>query len=77
MASGSQTPSGLQAPFRLIFWGFLAIAAFFLISEHWAHALPYLGLLPWLLLLACPILMYVMMRGMHGHDDDGQMGRKS
>lgn len=42
--------------------GFLAIAAFFLLSEHRAHAL---GLLPFALLLLCP-LMHVFMHGGHG-----------
>lgn len=41
---------------------FLAIAAFFLLSEHRAHAL---GLLPYLLLLACPLMHLLMHRG-HG-----------
>jgi len=35
------------------FLGFLAIAAFFLITEHQAHVL---GALPLLLLLLCPLL---------------------
>lgn len=41
---------------------FLAIAAFFLFSEHRAHAL---GFLPYLLLLACP-LMHMFHHGGHG-----------
>lgn len=45
---------------------FLAIAAFFLLSEHRAHAL---GYLPFLFLLACP-LMHVFMHG--GHDGHGR-----
>lgn len=48
--------------------GFLAIAAFFLITEHTAHVL---GALPWLLLAACP-LMHLFMHHGHGesaHDD--------
>ena len=46
--------------------GFLvlgAIAAYFLLSEHRAH---FIGSLPWLLLLACP-LMHVFMHD--GHAD--------
>lgn len=46
-----------------VFWGFLAIAAFFLLSEHRAHAL---GWLPWLILLACP-LMHLFGHGGHEH----------
>ncbi len=48
--------------------GFLAIAAFFLFSEHRAHAL---GALPFLLLLACPLMHIFMHRGHgkgHRHD---------
>ena len=37
----------------LICFGFLAIAGFFLWTEHRAHLL---GILPYLLLLLCPIL---------------------
>ena len=44
------------------FGGFFLVAAFFLLAEHRAHVLPYL---PWLILLACP-LMHVFMHGKHG-----------
>ena len=54
---------------------FLAIAGFLLVSEHRAHAL---GALPFLLLLACPLL-HLSMHGGHGghgsHDDTTQAGR--
>lgn len=43
---------------------FLAIAAFFLITEHTAHVL---GALPYLILLACPLLHFFMHRGHGGH----------
>lgn len=43
--------------------GFLAIAAFFLLSEHRAHAL---GILPYVLLLLCPLL-HLFGHGGHGH----------
>ena len=39
-----------------------AVAAYFLMSEHRAH---FFGALPFLLLLACP-LMHVFMHGGHG-----------
>ena len=42
--------------------GFLAVAAFFLWTEHRAHLL---GVLPFLLVLACP-LMHLFHHG-HGH----------
>lgn len=44
-----------------------AIAAYFLLSEHRAH---FLGALPLLLLLSCP-LMHVFMH--HGHDGHGSV----
>jgi hypothetical protein len=47
--------------------GFLAIAGFFLLTEHKAHVL---GVLPFLLLLACPLLHLF-----HGHH--GRHGRES
>lgn len=43
--------------------GFLAIALYFLFSEHRAH---FIGFLPFLLLAACP-LMHLF----HGHGDHG------
>jgi di/tricarboxylate transporter len=43
---------------------FLAIAAFFLLTEHRAHLL---GILPFLLLLLCPLLH--MFHGGHGGHD--------
>jgi len=55
----------------LAFLGFSAIAAYFLITEHRAHlalAVPYL---PWLLLLACP-LMHLMHHGHGGHGSGGE-----
>ena len=46
----------------------LAIAAFFLWTEHRAHLL---GALPYLLLLACPVMHLLMHRGHHrgAHQD--------
>jgi hypothetical protein len=55
------------------FWGsryalglivFGAIAAFFLLSEHRAH---FFGALPFLLLLACPLMHLFMHHGHGGH----------
>jgi hypothetical protein len=53
----------------IVLLGFLAVAAFFLLTEHTAHVF---GALPWLLLLACP-LMHLFMHGGHGHG--GHHGR--
>lgn len=54
-----------------IWLGFIAIAAFFLLSEHRAHAF---GFLPYLLLLACP-LMHLMHGGHGGHGGHEGHGR--
>ena len=47
--------------------GFLAIGAFFLLTEHRAHLF---GILPFLLVLACPLMhLFHGHGGHHGHDD--------
>ena len=46
----------------MVFIAFLAIAVFFLITEHTAH---FFGFLPYALLLLCPILHLFMHSG-HG-----------
>lgn len=43
---------------------FLAVATFFLWEEHKAHIL---GVLPYVLLLLCPIVHLLMHRGHNGH----------
>ncbi|MBK3404073.1 DUF2933 domain-containing protein [Methylorubrum populi] len=45
---------------------FLLIAGLYLLTEHQAHAF---GFLPWLLLLACPLL-HLVMHGGHGRKDE-------
>ncbi|MDO8347301.1 MAG: DUF2933 domain-containing protein [Rugosibacter sp.] len=50
---------------------FAAIAAFYLWAEHRAHLL---GVLPFLLVLACP-LMHVFMHGGHGHGEGDRKHR--
>lgn len=51
---------------RWVFWVFLTIAGFFLWTEHKAHLL---GVLPYLFLLACP-LMHLFHGHGHGHHAD-------
>ena len=46
---------------------FLVIAAFFLITEHRAHLF---GVLPYLLLLACPLMHWLMHGGHGGHGEE-------
>jgi hypothetical protein len=50
---------------------FLAIAGFFLFTEHRAHLFGWIPYWPYLLLLACP-LMHLFMHGGHGHGGHGQ-----
>ena len=54
----------------LVLLAFLAIAAFYLITEHTAH---FFGVLPFALLLLCPLL-HLFMHGGHG-DHNGQSGQ--
>ena len=58
-------PHGGKSRVNWVLIGFLAIAAFFLLAEHWAHTL---GLLPFALLLLCPLLHFFG----HGHNHAGE-----
>ena len=53
-------------PFKsLVFFGFLAILGFFLLTKHQAHLVSYL---PFLFLLACPFMHLFHRHGSHcGH----------
>ena len=50
---------------NIVLVGFLVLGGFYLIAEHRAHLWLALPWLPWLLLLACP-LMHFFMHGGHG-----------
>nr|CCD32034.1 Conserved hypothetical protein [Methylocystis sp. SC2] len=52
--------------------GFLAIAGFYLVTEHTAHLF---GALPYLLLLACP-LMHIFMHHGHGRHESSEGANK-
>ena len=59
-------------------WFFAAIALFYLLSEHQAHLF---GILPYLLLLACPLMHFFMHgrhggHGGHGHADGNEEDKK-
>lgn len=56
------------SPPNIVLIVFLAIAGFYLITEHRAHVF---GYLPFLLLLACPLLHMFMHRGHGGHGGSG------
>jgi hypothetical protein len=57
----------------LVLLAFLAIAAFFVVTEHRAHAL---SALPFLLLLLCPLL-HLFLHGRHGGGHAGHGSRPS
>ena len=52
----------LQSRNGLVLAAFVAVAAFYLLTEHTAHVF---GVLPYALLLLCP-LMHLFMHGGHG-----------
>lgn len=56
----------------LVLVGFLAIAAFYLLTEHTAHLF---GVLPYVLILACP-LMHLLHGGHGGHGGDDHAGHE-
>ena len=58
-------PPFWRSRYAIGFLVFGAIAAYFLLSEHRAH---FIGALPFLMLLACP-LMHIFMH--HGHGGKG------
>lgn len=66
----NESPDRLRTISRLVFLGFVAIAAYYLITEHRAHLF---GILPFLLLAACPLLHLFHHRG-HGDRNDGESG---
>ena len=69
-------PNTRREPLRIPVWLglclFLAIATFFLWEEHKAHIL---GVLPYVLLLLCPIIHLFMHRG-HGSHGAGNSGHE-
>ena len=56
-------PARRQSRSKWVLAGFLLVAAYFLWTEHQAHLI---GALPYLLLLACP-LMHLFHHGHGGH----------
>lgn len=58
----------LRSRNALALLGFLVVTGFFLVTEHAAHGF---GVLPFLLLLACPFLHLFMHGGHGGHGGYG------
>ena len=72
--SGSRSSSSrdrLRTVSRYVFFGFVAVAAYFLITEHRAHLF---GILPFLLIAACP-LMHLFHHSGHAHGGDEEPRR--
>ncbi len=70
-AHGQQTdqsgaPSFWRSRYAIGLFVFGAVAAYFLLTEHRAHVF---GALPFLLLLACPLMHVFMHRGHGGHGE--------
>ena len=64
----------LRSRSGLVFLGFAAIAVFFLWEEHKAHLL---GVLPYVLLLLCPLLhLFHGGHGGHGSGDEQHKDRR-
>jgi hypothetical protein len=66
MQRQQQEQAWWRSPTGIVTLGFLGVAGFFLLTEHTAHVF---GVLPWLLIAACP-LMHLFMHHGHGHSGD-------
>jgi hypothetical protein len=51
----------------------LGVIGFYLVTEHHAHLL---GVLPWLILLACPFLHFFMHRGHGSHNHSSRRNKE-
>lgn len=73
MHSSHSSPGGLGRFLRssagLALLAFLAVAGFYLVTEHTAHLW---GYLPYALLLLCPLLHLFMHGGHGGHGGSGE-----
>jgi Protein of unknown function (DUF2933) len=61
---GRNQPSLWQRPAQMALVTAALIIGFYLLREHWGHVL---GLWPYLLLLACPLMHLVHGHGGHSH----------
>ena len=69
MGEPTHEPNGwFRSRSRLVLLAFLAIAGFFLLTEHTAHVF---GVLPYLLLLACPLMHFLHGSHKRGHSGHG------
>ena len=66
MATSTTEPGKNWLGIHRAVWCVLGVALALLLIEHFTHVL---GVLPYLLILACPIMHFVM-HGKHGHGGD-------
>ena len=64
MVQPAPRPPWWRSASGIVTCGFLAVAGFFLVTEHAAHLF---GALPYLLLAACPVMHLFMHHGRHDH----------
>jgi len=69
----SPPPSFWRSPAGLTLLVAVAVGGFYLVTEHAAHLF---GVLPYLLILACP-LMHMFMHHGHGHGSHEHQHRQS
>lgn len=68
-------PSFWASPAGWVCLGFIGVGGYFLVTEHAAHLA---GILPWLLIAACPVMHLFMHHGGHGghnHQSSGPGAR--
>ncbi len=64
MQEQPQRSKWYQSRLTWVLLGLIAIGGFFLVTEHTAH---FFGILPFVLLLLCPLMMLFMHGGHGGH----------
>jgi hypothetical protein len=69
----SRSFGGVSRNTKLALLSAAAVGAFFVLREHWSHAL---GLLPYLLLISCP-LMHLLGHGHHRRHGEGHHPREA
>ena len=68
----NDTPTFWRSPAGVGLLIAIAVGGFYLVTEHTAHLF---GALPYLLILACPLMHRFMHHG-HGHGHGGHPGRR-
>ena len=72
MDNQSTTRRGVDRPLRWAIWIFGALALGYLIIEHRPHLF---GWLPYLIILACPLMHFFMHRGHHHSSPENHSGK--